>query len=273
MMTKPTFLIVGAMKAGTTTLYHDLFEHPDIFLPVVKEPDILVRYNDPEEIERAYATLFRAARKGQLRGEASTAYTKRPDQEGAAERARLVCGPELKIIYMRRDPIERIRSHYKHEFQHGEMAEPITEAIHVHQRLIDYTRYDWQIAPWIAAFGAGNVLQIDLEEFSANRIESLGRILRFIGADPARLPPVDPAEVSNRGDEQKHIRNPLLRAAIMSNFYQHTLRGLIPRQLRERARRSLLPPPEPAPADLDPESLAFIRQQLSSPAPGLAARQ
>ena len=37
----PDFLIVGAMKAGTTTLYHDLSEHPDIFLPVLKEPEVL----------------------------------------------------------------------------------------------------------------------------------------------------------------------------------------------------------------------------------------
>ena len=108
----PDFLIVGAMKAGTTTLYHDLSEHPDIFLPVLKEPEVLTTLERLDEMRAYYARLFRPARPGQLKGEASTAYTKRPNNEGVAEKARALCGDGLKIIYIRRDPVERIRSQY-----------------------------------------------------------------------------------------------------------------------------------------------------------------
>ncbi len=90
---KPDFLVVGAMKGGTTTLYFDLGAHPDLHLPEPKEPEVLVRHADPAAIREAYAAHFRNARPGQLCGEASTVYTKRPDHEGVAERARQASGP------------------------------------------------------------------------------------------------------------------------------------------------------------------------------------
>ena len=50
----PHFLIVGAMKAGTTTLYRDLVLHPDIFMPTVKEPEILIKHGTRDSIAKAY---------------------------------------------------------------------------------------------------------------------------------------------------------------------------------------------------------------------------
>ena len=104
----PDFLIVGAMKSGTTTLYRDLILHPDVFMPEDKEPETLANSSDPDQIRREYRTLFPRLAEGLVKGEASTAYTKRPDFEGVAERAREVLGPGLKVVYMRRDPVERL---------------------------------------------------------------------------------------------------------------------------------------------------------------------
>ena len=90
----PDFLIVGAMKAGTTTLYRDLSGHPGIYLPEEKEPETLVRFgNDEAAILRDYKSLLGRSPKGALTGEASTVYTKRPLHEGVAERAWRICGP------------------------------------------------------------------------------------------------------------------------------------------------------------------------------------
>lgn len=267
-MRLPHFLIVGAMKAGTTTLYRDLVRHPDIFMPAQKEPETLVRFGeDAAAMREDYASLFRPAGLGDILGEASTAYTKRPSHEGVAARARALCGPELKIVYIRRDAMERSVSHYAHERQLGTISETFGEALRAHPRLIDYSRYDWQIAPWIEAFGPENVLQFDLEAYSRDRRAGLARILEFVGADPARLPPVEIEGAYNRRDEQKTIGNPWLRGLIYSDVYQRGLKRLIPFRLRETVRHLLLPKPDSG-DETDADSLRYLQEQLASPAPG-----
>lgn len=265
MMTKPDFLIVGAMKAGTTTLYRDLSAHPDIFLPQDKEPDVLVAGADLEEMRLEYRSLFRAASPGQIKGEASTAYTKRPDHEGVASKARALCGPELKLIYIRRNPVERIVSQYHHERQHGLISEPFPEAIRRHSRLIDYSRYDWQIAPWIEAFDPANVLQLELEDYSAGRRNTLLRVCSFLGVDPTRMGSFDEQASYNRAEEQKAVHNPLLRALILSRAYQRVLKNLFPRTLRDRIRNWLLPPAPPEEVDAGPEEISYILAKLGEP--------
>lgn len=258
----PHFLIVGAMKAGTTTLYYDLSHHPELSLPQLKEPDILIRFSDPEAARAAYAAHFSRAKRTGIRGEASTAYTKRPTHDGVPLAARAVCGPDLKIIYMRRDPVARIISQYKHETQHGTIEGDFAQAVRSYPRLIDYSRHDWQIAPWIETFGASHVLQIDLEAYSADRLPHLRRVLEHIGADPDKLPPIDTEAVANHEGENKAIRNPLLRTLVYSGFYQHVIRERLPRRLREGARRAILPPPKREKVVADAATIAFIEQRL-----------
>ena len=262
-MTPPPidFLIVGAMKAGTTTLYRDLDLHPDVVLPAQKEPETLIRCRDLESIAQDYRELFARASAGAIRGEASTAYTKRPHSEGVAQRAREV-NSGLRIVYLRRDPIARIVSHYRHERQLGRMELPISEALRVHTDLIGFSRYEWQIAPWKEVFGEAAVLELDLEDYSVDRAGTIARVLRHIGADPAHMPRPDPTLVANSRWEQKHIRNPLLRAAVFSKFYQRRLKPLLSPRWREWGRRTILRPSEPIDAILSNEDCAYIAREL-----------
>lgn len=268
-MNKPDFLIAGAMKAGTTTLYYDLARHPDLFLPAFKEPEILVRESD-EGVAAAYAEHFRGAAPGQLCGEASTAYTKRPVFEGVAGKALALLGPGLKIVYIRRDPVIRALSHYKHDRLHGLVDVPFDEAVRQVPRYVDFGRYDWQIAPWIEAFGSDQVMEFDLDAYSAARRETLGRVLAFLGVDPDRLRPVDENTVLNSASEAKYIANPLLRATVHSNFYQRRIKPLVPLEWRTRVRRAVLPPVDEIRIDIAPEIARFIREQATLPgeAPG-----
>lgn len=259
----PDFLIVGAMKGGTTTLYYDLGLHPDFHLPENKEPDILVANTEAQAIRDAYALHFRAARPGQRCGEASTAYTKRPDHEGLAERARAALGPDLRIVYITRDPVARALSHYRHDRQHEKVAEPFDEAVRRHARYTDYGRYAWQIAPWREAFGEDAVRVIRLEDYAADRETQLADLVRFLGADPGRLGTIDTGAVANSAAEQKTIGNPVLRAIIFSDFYQKRIKPLFPRSLREAVRRTVLPPPAREEIAVTPETRAFIEARTA----------
>ena len=87
-MPLPDFLIIGAMKAGTTTLYRDLMTNPAIFFPSEKEKSHLLRDEVLTEAgRRDYEKLFRRARPGQVLGIAPTRYTNLPDCPGVPGRA------------------------------------------------------------------------------------------------------------------------------------------------------------------------------------------
>ncbi len=157
------------------------------------------------------------------------------------------------MLYITRDPVARAVSHFKHDLQHGKVEGSFESAVRSHSRFVDYGRYEWQIAPWKAAFGEERVLVVDLAAYSASRRATLDEILRFIGADPARLGDIDPEAKANSSAEQKTIRNPLLSSFIFSDFYQRRVRGLIPRSLREKVRRAILPPPADDRIEVPPE--------------------
>jgi hypothetical protein len=259
------FLIVGAMKAGTTTLYRDVITHPDIAMPEQKEPETLVRFTSLDDIRRDYTKLFHKAPEGSVKGEASTAYTKRPVYTGAAERARSLCDGRLRIVYIRRDPVDRIISHYKHERQHRRIDVPFSRALREVPELIDFSRYDWQIAPWKECFGEDQVLEIDLAAYSADRVGVARQVIAHIGADPDRLPPPNDRLIANSAREMKRIGNPLLNRFVRSLFYQRSIKPALPRPWREMTRRTILPRPEQISVEVSQEDRDFIVASLSIP--------
>jgi len=116
-MALPTFFIIGAPKAGTTSLHNYLCEHPEIQMSAVKEPNFFAPHLDPINEPRRvgsldqYEQLFDPA--VAVRGEASTPYSEYPLRQGVPERIHEQV-PEAKFVYMVRDPVERTISHYNH---------------------------------------------------------------------------------------------------------------------------------------------------------------
>src|SRR5690242_15477606 len=99
------FFIIGAMKAGTTSLYKHLAGHPDIYASPRKEPRIFRDAGDPERQRREFLALFEGRRNERWCFEASTAYTKYPKRSGVAERLRAIV-PDARLVYLVRNPID-----------------------------------------------------------------------------------------------------------------------------------------------------------------------
>lgn len=123
----PNFLIIGAPKSGTTSLYHYLTQHPQLFMSPNKEPyffafegsrptfsgpgDDIAWINAQSVVELSeYQQLFEGAGDGQLCGEASTMYLYIKD---SCDRIYHYT-PEIKLIAFLRHPVDRAYSHYKH---------------------------------------------------------------------------------------------------------------------------------------------------------------
>jgi hypothetical protein len=133
----PTFIVIGAMKAGTTSLYHYLRHHEQVFMPKVKELDFFVEeMNWPRGIHW-YTQQFAGAAAGVLAsGEASTSYSKYPQHAGVPERMAATV-PDVKLLYVVRDPIARIRSHYRHRVLVGAEREGLETAVLRDPRYVD----------------------------------------------------------------------------------------------------------------------------------------
>ncbi len=121
-MTMPNFLIVGAMKCGTTALYYYLEQHPQIFMSPVKEPNFFC-FEGREGLDSgnsitdiaAYRGLFRGVSSERAIGEASHCYLYEPR---AVERIKHYT-PDARLIAILRSPIERAYSHFLHAVRNG----------------------------------------------------------------------------------------------------------------------------------------------------------
>src|SRR5690606_18597197 len=126
----PDFLIIGAQKAGTTTLFRDLETHPQIAFSYHKEPHSLC-YDQvlTPRGQRRYSDYFVHIKPGQICGEASTGYTRFPQFQGVAERALRVLGPDLRLIYIVRNPVDRVVSHHHHSVSEKGMPASVDDAV------------------------------------------------------------------------------------------------------------------------------------------------
>jgi hypothetical protein len=259
----PTFLIIGAMRAGTTTLYRHLDLHPDVFLPQTKEPNTLCAPDAAEGAARAeYARLFAAARDARCLGEASTAYTKAPDFGDVAARARAVLGPELKLVYIVRHPIERIRSQHHLERANRLTERPLEAAVREQPRFLNYSRYAMQLEPWLAAFGAERLMVLRFENYVADTPFWYGEVCRFLGLAPGAVAAL-PEEAYNKTAHRPSV-TPFWRHHVFGrDWYRLHLRQMLPRPLRELGARALLPKAPAQAETLAAPTRAWLWEQLA----------
>jgi len=91
--------------------------------------------------------------------------------------------PELKLIYVIRHPVERLTSHYMHQWSQNVIRTDINTAIDNFPELINYSLYSMQLKPYIEQYGEKNVLLVFSEAFRHNPERALSRVARFIGYD------------------------------------------------------------------------------------------
>lgn len=229
----PSFLVIGAMKGGTTSLYHYLKEHPDVFMPRTKELHFFVAEKNLRRGEGWYARQFRGAGNAVAVGEASPDYTKYPLHRGVPQRiAGLV--PHVRLVYVLRDPVERIRSHYLHDLACGRERRPIAQAVPGNEHYLAPSRYATQVEQYLEHFPREQLLLVTSEGLRTDRQAAMGRILDFIGVDSAWSAPVEQREFN--ASDSKTTPNALLRAA------RHLpggarLRLLAPRQVKAVEQR------------------------------------
>lgn len=246
----PTFLIIGAQKSGTTTLYRDLLTQPGVYFPYEKEPTSLAHdaVLTPAGLAE-YESMFDGAKPTDARGDASTGYTKIPRFTNVPARAREVLGPDIQLIYILREPISRIVSHHHHTITNQPGPARVEEFIEADHTAIPFSKYAFQARAWLEHYPLERLHVLLLDEYVKDRpghIERLGPILGFT-ARPERI---DPQSRFNTAEDRSSDRGLFMR--LRRTWPYQKLRPMLPVATRDRLRRMLTakaPPPPPPPSE------------------------
>ena len=178
----PDFVVIGAMKAGTTSLHYYLSLHPEIEMSREKEPTFFTDEGAWDKGLDWYAGQF--AGDGRLLGEASPDYTKSPRHSGVAERLHALL-PDAKLIYLVRDPIERLISHYVDAYSFGRVHAPLEKALDsgFGDHLVACSSYHYQLSQYLPYFPPERILVVSNEELAADPVATLGRLFEFLEVD------------------------------------------------------------------------------------------
>lgn len=252
------FMMIGAQKCGTTSIAAQLAGHPQICFCTEKEPGYFHKTEDWRAGLDGYHGLYHP-RPGQLLGEASTFYTFFPEFRGTAERL-YDYNPALKLLYVMRQPVERIISHYTHNLVREIDTRSPDVAVFQDPHYIYRSRYAVQIRPYLELFGPDNVLLLVFEEYKADQIATLYRIAEFLGLDPL------PFDQTDTTPQHQSVGQPYLRSETLRNF-THTdvfqkMRSVVPAAIRQPIRHKLLSNKIETKPDFSPDTRRALWRML-----------
>ena len=264
---KVDFFIVGAPKAGTTSLYHYLSEHPQVEMSSQKEPDyfsdkaiheqgMYYAKNRVDTLDK-YESLF-VQKESVVYGEASVSYL---FYENVAEDIKKY-NPNAKIIIMLRDPIERAFSHYLMDYRLGLISDSFENVLakiskhknaHLfYQQYIEVSKYAKQIQRYLDFFKKENILFIDYEDFKKNVSKTVDQVYNFLNISTEFV-----ADINTKHNTFIMPKNKIIRLIYSFVFLRKILTFLFPVYLVKNIRVLLFK------SDKKPELLKETRSLLS----------
>ena len=212
----PDFIIIGAAKCGTTSLYKKLGMHPKVFMSTPKEPEFFARDDIYQKGLDWYAGLFKDAGQDQVCGEASTLYSQTTLFPQTVARMHAAV-PNVKLIYVLREPVVRTYSYYtqlvknyQNSTQNFTVNRTFEECLFpenhpnrcgrerffapydthlpdVPRTFIDGSRYMLHINNFLSAFDKEQLLLVDFDELIYKPNDVMVSICRFLNLDPGEM--------------------------------------------------------------------------------------
>lgn len=241
----PNFIIIGAMKAGTTTLYGYLSRHPQIFMSTPKEPQFFSRKFDSVQSRVWYQNLFAEAGPDQLCGEASACYSRAPYFGDVANRIANII-PAARFLYVIRHPAERCYSHYRHLMQEhaleGKPAIPLAQALQELPEILETSLYLKQIEQYLQYFKREQLCILTFDELTRAPQRALVEVQNFLGIPEVDLLAGTDTHANRWGDRMARQKTIALLHALRESSLLAPLFRLVPSGLRRRIRSKLLDP-------------------------------
>lgn len=258
----PDFIIIGAMKSGTTSLYYYLKAHPQIGMSAIKETDFFIDERNYSKGLEWYKSQFTGDYK--IYGEASPNYTKAHYFKGVPKRMYEIV-PNTKLIYIVRDPVERIISHYTHNCGAGRESENMSNTFQNRERLDHYlnsSKYFWQIKHYLNYYSREQILIIPSDKLRKQRESTLEDVFRFLGVDSILETDLYKKEFGTTDRRTSKGRTGRL---IFDNAFVKFLKRGIPPNFKRKLKQLLLPSLE-KPTEITPVLRYKLEEALRSDA-------
>ena len=248
----PNFLVIGAAKAATTALCLLLRRHPRIVLPRAKELHFL---SDDAVYRRGWSWYDRQLRDGcvlddaavqtAVIGEGSTTYSM-TDLHPAAPTRAVAMNPDIRVVYLVRDPLERARSHWMERRGGALETRPFNQAMRDDPIYRQTSCYWRQLTAWRAVLPDQAIHVERFEDFREDPNAVLSRVLHFLDLPP--LPPFDDARERRYASDRKYVDGTLLGLVRQAVPTSALLRRVLPRRVRKVVgpwlKRPIGAPPE-----------------------------
>ena len=200
-------------------MYHYLQAHPQVYVPRFKAPEFFAgKALSTRGIDWYRRQFAGAGPEAVAIGEASNVYTKYPKYPGVPRRIAEVI-PDVKLLYIVREPISRIRSHYVTRVIEGSESLPFGEAVATNPIYLDYSRYTMQLEQYLEHFDRDQLLVITAEALRDDREAFMRTVYGFLGVDSEISPPDLDREFYRSADKPSRSFVPLrLRKALKRHF-------------------------------------------------------
>lgn len=235
-MTLPNFLIIGAPRCATTSLYHYLGSHPEIFMSPIKEPRYFIYADIPTDIQAItsledYKKLFSGVENERMIGEATPTYIGRPN---VPQKIKALI-PDCKMIVTLRNPVERTISHYKLRVNEGKENRSLDEVIaHETQFLpiinapldtyaITFSFYHAHLSRFLEVFPREQLHIELLDDFTRDTQSVLKRIYEFLGVSTDYLPEATNIYNKHQGSRSKTVSRVISEDSPLKRFLQNAL--------------------------------------------------
>lgn len=246
----PDFFIVGAPKAGTTSLYRYLRNHPDIYMSPAKEPNyfsysdiaaqnLYYRERGVESLQD-YEKLFVRVSSHKAIGEASVSYLYYPEVALRIKNAI----PDAIIIILLRNPVDRGFSHFLMDKKLGYISLVFEDVIFkrvqhknidlYYQQYIELGLYHEQVKRYIDTFGKNRVKIVLTEDMKEDTAKVLHSVFEFLGVK--NQPPADKARKHN---VYKKPRNNIVSRFYASKKLRSMLKSLLPACITNRIKNKI----------------------------------
>jgi hypothetical protein len=177
----PNLVVIGAQKCGTSGLHHYLGLHPEISMSSPKELNFFIAERNWDRGPEWYRAQF--DHRASVRGESSPNYTAYPHHPGVPERMHSLV-PDARLIFLVRDPIDRIAAHWVHNYaKRREKGDIAATVMHPNTTYVLRSQYFMQLRQFLNHFPADRILVLDQADLRHRRLETLRSVFSFVGVD------------------------------------------------------------------------------------------
>lgn len=252
---RPDFIVIGAMKCGTSTVCAYLEDHRDVFMVPRHEPNFFSHDDRYAQGPATYETHFEARQGERLCGEGSNDYAAGALYPHSATRM-AAYHPGLKLIYITRHPLERIASAWiQRRANSGDQVPPTLDlaATRLPDVFIDQSLYWKNLSRYRTCFPDDQIFIGFMEDLSADQAAFFERLCAFL-------------EITPTAEVQRAHMNPSSGKVIPSRRFSavnrlpfiKTLKKLLPKALKTTVKRELLSEKVSAPPRFSPQVRADI---------------